>query len=200
MSGNYEVPREEYCVEHEVKKSRFIAWAFLAETREQAMQQLAATKVKYPDARHHCWAYLIGNPVCPTTIAMSDDGEPSGTAGKPILNVLQHKSVGDIMLVVVRYFGGIKLGAGGLVRAYSSAAQNLMVDLPTAIHIALTEYSVQGDFALEQSMRHWLDSRGGHVRGVDYSTSVRVDLAMPEKYGAELRAFLASINAKILAK
>ncbi len=198
MSESYEVPLGEFCVEYEVKKSRFIAWAFPAVTREQALQHLDAMKAKYPDARHHCWAYLIGPPKNPTTVAMSDDGEPSGTAGKPILNVLQHKDVGDIMLVVVRYFGGIKLGAGGLVRAYSTAAQSLMVDLPTRTHVALTEYSVEGDFALEQSLRHWLASREGQVLQVDYASGVLVRLEMPERFEQELLAYLGGVNARFV--
>ena len=121
---SYPVPDTPLEVLFEVKKSKFFAFAACTPDRETAMQYLAAKRAEYPDARHHCWAYLLGNPHSPTSAAMSDDGEPSGTAGKPILNVLQHKGVGDITIIVTRYFGGIKLGAGGLVRAYSSAAQN----------------------------------------------------------------------------
>lgn len=102
----YAVPAERTRAEIEIKKSRFIAYAQQVETREQGMQWLAEIKQQYPDARHHCWAYLIGNPSCASNAGMGDDGEPSGTAGKPILNVLQHKGVMDIMVIVVRYFGG----------------------------------------------------------------------------------------------
>ncbi|MCW8886021.1 MAG: YigZ family protein [Motiliproteus sp.] len=116
MHNPYSVPQQRIEVETEIKKSRFIAWADRAENRDQAMAVLSEARNRYPDARHHCWAYLIGNPAQPKTQAMSDDGEPSGTAGKPILNVLQHNEIGDVMIVVSRYFGGIKLGAGGLVR------------------------------------------------------------------------------------
>jgi len=117
------IPQATAQAEIEIKKSRFIGLAKQINDREQGMLWLAKVKATYPDARHHCWAYLLGNPSCATNAGMGDDGEPSGTAGKPILNVLQHKGVGDIMLIVVRYFGGIKLGAGGLNRTYGQAAQ-----------------------------------------------------------------------------
>lgn len=199
MANNqYEVPNGTHSAEIEVKKSRFIAWAFHAESRDKAMQYLAECKTQYPDARHHCWAYLIGDPRQPITAAMSDDGEPSGTAGKPILNVLQHKNVGDIMLVVVRYFGGIKLGAGGLVRAYSGAAQNVMSELPTKTHVALTEYLVEGNFDLEQSLRHWLESNSGTVVDVEYSSSVVLRVALPSENKNALRDYLINTSGRLL--
>jgi putative IMPACT (imprinted ancient) family translation regulator len=91
---SYPIPAERARAEIEIKKSRFIAYADYVESREQAMQMLAELKATYPDARHHCWAYLLGDPSCASNAGMGDDGEPSGTAGKPILNVLQHKDVG----------------------------------------------------------------------------------------------------------
>ncbi len=169
-----------------MKKSRFIAYASRASNREQALQQLDGLKLKYPDARHHCWAYLLGNPHSPLSAAMSDDGEPSGTAGKPILNVLQHKQVGDIMLVVVRYFGGIKLGAGGLVRAYSSATQQLMAQLQTLEQITYAEGNVQCHFSQEQPLRHWLGLHSGQLTELHYSTVVEGRIALPHDQVTEL--------------
>ena len=176
----FEVPADALEIEYEVKKSRFIARAAKAESREAAMALLEAARKDYPDARHHCWAYLVGNPHSPTTVAMSDDGEPSGTAGKPILNVLQHKSVGDVMLIVIRYFGGIKLGAGGLVRAYSHAAQLAMTELPTGVQIPMLECRVEGSYALEQGLRHWLSGVGGRVLAVDYAEGIDAQVQLPE--------------------
>ncbi|MDM7321872.1 MAG: YigZ family protein [Gammaproteobacteria bacterium] len=111
---------------------------------------------------------------------MGDDGEPSGTAGKPILNVLQHKGVGDVMLVVVRYFGGIKLGAGGLTRAYGQAAQAVMEVLPIEKRESRTTLMVRCDFAQEQGIRHWLVLHGGQVTSMDCGQDVRVPLKRPE--------------------
>lgn len=162
-----------------VKKSRFIAYGFNVSTRDDAMEHLSALRVKYPDARHHCWAYLLGSPHAPRSVAMSDDGEPSGTAGKPILNVLQHKNVGDIMVVVVRYFGGIKLGAGGLVRAYSGATQNLYEQLVTEEQVPQTSLDIQCGFEEEQRIRHYLSQHKGKVCACTYGAVVEISVELP---------------------
>ena len=176
---SYSVPADQACAEIEVKKSRFIAYAKGIESREQGMQWLQALRQQYPDARHHCWAYQLGHPDCATNAGMGDDGEPSGTAGKPILNVLQHKGVGDIMIVVVRYFGGIKLGAGGLTRAYGQAAQAVMEALPTKQQVAMAQVDVTCDFALEQTVRHWVGELNGEITQVDYQQQVAMQLQVP---------------------
>lgn len=106
----YTTPKSFHQHKLDIKKSRFIAWAEKVTNRQEAMAFLERSKQTYPDAGHHCWAYQLGHPQSPISAAMSDDGEPSGTAGKPILNVLQHKNIGDVMVIVIRYFGGIKLG------------------------------------------------------------------------------------------
>ena len=87
------------------------------------MSHVQNLRTRYLDARHHCYGYIIGNPHNTTSAGFDDDGEPNGTAGRPILSVLQHKAIGNCIIIVVRYFGGIKLGAGGLTRAYAAAAQ-----------------------------------------------------------------------------
>ncbi len=165
--AGYAVPVGVGLAEYEIKKSRFHARVALAGSRDQALEVLQAARQAWPDARHHCWAYVIGNPHSPTAVASSDDGEPGGTAGRPILNVLQHKQVGDIMLVVSRYFGGVKLGAGGLVRAYSQAAQA----------------------AMEQPLRHWLQQHDGEVLEVDYSDVILCRVLLPDQYLGELQQF-----------
>jgi uncharacterized YigZ family protein len=196
----YLVPDGQTEVCHEIKKSRFIARIHVATNREQAMQALEQAKRDYPDARHHCWAYQIGPPQSPHLVAMSDDGEPGGTAGKPILNVIQHKDIGDLMLIVIRYFGGIKLGAGGLVRAYSQAAQMAFDALKTREHIELDEFQVMCDFADEQNLRHWLNQHGAEVLNVEYSQSVTLTIAMDEAKLAELDAFLAGLKNAMKVK
>lgn len=195
----YAVPADAVEVEYEIKKSRFIARVAKAADREAAMAVLAKAREDYPDARHHCWAYLIGNPHSPTTVAMSDDGEPSGTAGKPILNVLQHKDVGDLMLVVIRYFGGIKLGAGGLVRAYSHSAQLAMTELSTEDQVPYSHCNLAGDYALEQPLRHWLGQHQGKVESVDYGEQVRFAVSVPDEALESLRAFIEGLGASWLS-
>lgn len=175
----YSVAQAPVEVEIQIKKSRFIARAAFAADREQALQLLAQAKADYPDARHHCWAYLLGAPQAPRSQAFSDDGEPGGTAGKPILNVLQHKHVGDLMLIVIRYFGGIKLGAGGLVRAYSQAAQAAIEQLSCRLLQPQQQLLIWCDFAQEQYLRHWLGSHEGAIIAVDYTTRVTIQTSIP---------------------
>lgn len=187
---SYPVPAEQARAEIEIKKSRFIAYARHIASRETGMAWLEAIKAEYADARHHCWAYLIGNPHCASNAGMGDDGEPSGTAGKPILNVLQHKGVGDVMIIVVRYFGGIKLGAGGLTRAYGQAAQAVMEVLPVEQQVPMCTLQVTCDFAREQSVRHWVSLAQGEVGQVDYAQKVVMQIALPEVALAEFTAAL----------
>ncbi len=194
----YDVPAASIEVELEVKKSRFITRVGFAPDREAAMAILAKARDDYPDARHHCWAYLVGNPHSPRTVAASDDGEPSGTAGKPILNVLQHKQIGDLMVVVIRYFGGIKLGAGGLVRAYSSAAQQGIDALTLREQRFLVEFKVRGDYALEQSLRHWLVSHSGELVSVDYQQHVDFTLNLEPVYEQELEDFVVGQKGQLI--
>lgn len=176
---SYPVPQTIASAEIEIKKSRFIAIANHITHKAHAMQWLADIKAQYPDARHHCWAYQFGNPLCATHAGMGDDGEPSGTAGKPILNVLQHKGVGDIMIIVVRYFGGIKLGAGGLTRAYGQAAQAVMDVLPVHSFISIRRLQLTCDFTHEQRIRHWLAIAQGHIEHIDYQQRIHIILTLP---------------------
>ncbi len=188
----YPTPAHATETEIEVKKSRFIARAAKVTNRQSAIDFVEQAKQDYPDARHHCWAYLLGNPASASGAAANDAGEPSGTAGKPILNVIQHKGVGDVIVVVIRYFGGIKLGAGGLVRAYSSAAEAAMSLLPLQQAVPMQEVRLLLDFAKEQLLRHWAEQHEAQVLKIDYSQQVLMQLSVPESAMAELSAFCAA--------
>lgn len=190
---SYPTPAQFHQAQLEIKKSRFIAWAEYVTDRQQAMAFLDKARNEYPDARHHCWAYQTGNPHSPKNAAMSDDGEPSGTAGKPILNVLQHKGVGDVMVIIIRYFGGIKLGAGGLVRAYSGAAEKVMSELPLKQNIVECEKILMVDFAKEQLVRHWLSQHQGRVVNVKYDHQVQMRIAIIDDNIKALEAFAAGL-------
>lgn len=161
------------------------------------MTMLEDARARYPDAGHHCWAYVLGNPAMPSSAAMSDDGEPSGTAGKPILNVLQHKDVGDVMIIVSRYFGGVKLGAGGLVRAYSGAAQQVMESLEIKTQVALASVIVEADFRHEQYLRHWTGQQNGQITHCDYGQHVSMTLALPYPALPELEALAGSLGLSV---
>jgi uncharacterized YigZ family protein len=131
MSKRYPIPAAETRAEIEVKNSRFIATAVPAFTVEEAREFIARIKAEFSDATHNVPAFLVGfgNSV---TAHCNDDGEPSGTAGRPILAVLQGSGLGDIAVVVTRYYGGTKLGTGGLVRAYSDATKAVLDIMPRA--------------------------------------------------------------------
>lgn len=162
----------------EEKNSEFLTFLHPVTSREEAMAQVDIYRKKYPDAAHVCWAYVIGNTRQPQTQAFSDDGEPSGTAGKPMLHVLTERDVGNSLAVVVRYFGGVKLGAGGLVRAYSgavSAAVNIaqLVDVTPSVQI-----QVAVDFARETKIRHLVALYQGQILQVDYATQVTLEISL----------------------
>lgn len=180
-------------IEYETKKSRFIARLYPVSSKEQAREALKGARAAYPDARHHCWAYII---LSGSSAAMSDDGEPSGTAGKPILNVLQHRAVSEVMVVVIRYFGGIKLGAGGLVRAYTKAAQMSVESVNLVEPIPMVEYRLEFDFAVEQTLRHLLEQVRGNLFDLQYQDRVSCFIRVPE---VESSALIEKLQANSIS-
>jgi uncharacterized YigZ family protein len=159
------------------QNSRFICSAGPAFSVEEAQNFIGAIKQKYPDASHHVPLYLIGHGA--TSIAhCSDDGEPSGTAGRPALAVLKGSGLGDIVVVVTRYFGGTKLGTGGLVKAYSDSVRNLLENLPLARKIATTSLMFVIPYALYEQTQLIIRSHLGKVRdeafGADITLTVRI--------------------------
>ncbi|MFC6204436.1 YigZ family protein [Psychrobacter urativorans] len=164
----------------EIKKSEFITYAYPVTSREQAMFHVEQLREQYADARHHCWAYIIGDPDNTTSAGFDDDGEPSGTAGRPILNVLQHKSIGNIIVIVVRYFGGIKLGAGGLTRAYAGSAQAAVDAMQLCPYVPMTQLQILAQFATEGQCRYIVESLNGTIDSVDYSKEVRLSVTIAE--------------------
>ena len=144
------------------------------------MGLVEAYRQQYPDAAHVCWAYVIGNTRQPQTQAFSDDGEPSGTAGKPMLHVLTEREVGSSLAVVVRYFGGVKLGAGGLVRAYSAAVSHAVNKAELVTLTPKVECEVLVDFAREAKVRHLVSQFQGQLLAVDYAAQVSLRISLEE--------------------
>lgn len=140
------------------KGSKFIATAFTVTSEEEVKQALAEVKKKYYDARHHCYAYMIGPDK--SCFRSSDDGEPSGTAGKPILNQILSKDVTNVCVIVVRYFGGIKLGVSGLINAYKTAAREAL-DNAVIVEKKVNEiYSLEFPYALMNDVMRVLKEEG----------------------------------------
>ena len=115
-----------------------------------------------------------------TLDAFDDDGEPNGTAGRPILNVLQHKSIGNVIIIVVRYFGGIKLGAGGLTRAYAGSAQAAVDEMVLLPYVPMAQVQIIAEFATEAQCRYVVEDLGGHIDDVTYSKQVTLTVTLAE--------------------
>jgi uncharacterized YigZ family protein len=158
--------------EQEVKKSRFLGIAARVSTPEEVEKELDRIRGEFPDATHHCWAYILGNPDAGPKMRFDDAGEPSGTAGRPILNVLARRKIGDALLVVVRYFGGVKLGAGGLVRAYSGTASRTLDEARTVTMTPRGPLLIRVPYPDEQAARHVLARLGIEVMSTDYASEV----------------------------
>jgi uncharacterized YigZ family protein len=138
--------------EIEIRKSRFIAHAIPVADRDAAMAELRRLRDEHPAATHVCWALLAGG-----QSGMSDDGEPSGTAGRPIIEVLRHHDLDGVLGAVIRYYGGVKLGAGGLVRAYTDAIASALQDATLIERIAQVQLQVEVSYADEARVRRWIE-------------------------------------------
>lgn len=178
MIVRYRVPAEEYVFEQEIKGSRFIATLVYAPTAEAARAEIALIAARYPDATHNCWAFVAGfGPQA--AIGASDDGEPGGTAGRPMLQALQGSGVGDIAAVVTRYYGGVKLGSGGLVRAYGGSVQKALNTLPTREEVRRRRGQVTLDYSLYEQARRLLARYDALIEAEDFATGVTLTLALP---------------------
>ncbi|HXV13544.1 MAG TPA: YigZ family protein, partial [Candidatus Krumholzibacteria bacterium] len=156
----YPVPARGVRVEDRIEKSRFIASAARAESAREARAFVDALRAEFPDATHHCFAFVAGPPGSTSAVGSSDDGEPAGTAGRPMLSVLLNSGVGEIVVVVTRYFGGVKLGKGGLVRAYTGAVQHVLRELETMERVTLIEVRVVVSYAQADAVRRALERAG----------------------------------------
>jgi uncharacterized YigZ family protein len=160
--------------ELDIRKSRFIAYAIPVADRDAAMDALRRLREEHPTATHVCWALLAGG-----QSGMSDDGEPSGTAGRPILEVLRHHDLDGVLAAVVRYYGGVKLGAGGLVRAYTDAIATALQDAPRVERIALASLSVEIGYPDEARVRRWIEQENHTLDGSAYGMNVLLTIGMP---------------------
>lgn len=159
------------------KKSRFIADVFPVTTEEEALSVLEKVKKQYWDARHHCWAYVIGREQVQERC--SDDGEPSGTAGKPILEVIRGQELHDVLIVVTRYFGGTLLGTGGLVRAYTLAAQEGLALSNIITRIDGVKLQIETDYTGLGKIQYLLGQRGIPVFESEYTEKVQLTVLIP---------------------
>ncbi|WP_252106862.1 MULTISPECIES: YigZ family protein [unclassified Halomonas] len=172
-----------------IEKSQFIAWLCHAPTPEAFEALLKAARTAHPGASHHCSAFIAGPPGEQTHIGFSDDGEPGGTAGRPMYQALLGSGLGEIGCVVTRYFGGTKLGTGGLARAYAQSVNKALETLPTREIVERTSYRVKVDFAQEAQARAYFDEQSAPIVSADYDgQGVTLTIAWPTDEPADFTA------------
>jgi uncharacterized YigZ family protein len=194
MGEVYSVPAEEVRRELVVLNSRFIAVLAPAFSVEQARSFLARVRNEFPDATHHVSAWLIGGGTA-VIEHCSDDGEPPGTAGRPALAVLRGSDLGDVAVVVTRYFGGTKLGTGGLVRAYTEAVQQVVAAVPRACRLPVYEVMLALPYSFLEQVRRLAGMHQGEILSEDFGADVTMSLYFPVRSFADFQAALSEISA-----
>ncbi len=191
MSGaRYLVPGARHRAEQTIDRSRFICTVERVSSAADAQDFLREMNAEFADATHNCWAYLIGAPGSTDRIGMSDAGEPHGTAGRPMLTVLQHSGVGDIAAIVTRYYGGTNLGTGGLVKAYGGAVQLALATMPRVERIDYTELTVAVGYESISAVQQLLPRFGSSSLSEEYGERATFRLRVPVANVEAVRAAL----------
>jgi uncharacterized YigZ family protein len=194
-ASRYPIPADTLRTEQTILRSRFITTIGRASTVEDARAFIGAVAEEYADASHNCWAYVVGPPADSSRAGMSDAGEPHGTAGRPMLDVLLGSGVGDIVAVVTRYFGGTKLGKGGLSRAYSSGVKLALENLSLAEFIRTAAFEVRLRYADVEPIKALLPELEASITEESYGTDVALTVRLPEEHAAEFRRAVAGITS-----
>lgn len=179
MSSPYQIAAKELVEELVVNRSRFICYLFPCTKPADAKAYIKNLQTLHPQASHHCYAFVLGRPSDSQKYGFSDDGEPSGTAGKPMLLALQGSEIGELCAVVVRYFGGTKLGTGGLQRAYGGSVRQALTLLETKIKIPMVNKRLACQYTQVNDVQHLLESVGGSTVEQEYAEQVNYVVALP---------------------
>ncbi len=198
MIQPYPIPAESVVFSEEIKKSRFITLLAHTDGVAAAKAFIQQVRLEYSGAGHHCWAFVAGPPDDSQQLGFSDDGEPSGTAGKPILAQLTGSGIGEIAAVVVRYYGGIKLGTGGLVRAYGGGVQQALKQLSVRDKVPQTEYTLQCDYGQIALVEAVLQQVEGHIVDGDYGATVRLRISFPATAAQQVAQRLRDVSRGML--
>ena len=190
MTGGYRVPFQAAESEFIEKRSRFIGHLWPISTEEEAQEHIREMKKKYHDARHNCWCYLLGKDL----LRYSDDGEPQGTAGQPMLNVFQREGVTDVVCVVTRYFGGILLGAGGLTRAYSKGARDTLAAAGVATVRQWAQVGFSCPYPLLERVKLELAAADGQAERMEYGAAVEITASLPAERVDALQQRLTELS------
>jgi uncharacterized YigZ family protein len=195
LTRGYPVPAAEHRAEEVIRRSRFRTALAPAKTPEEAHAFIARVRERAPEATHHCWAFVAGPPGDTARAGMSDDGEPSGTAGRPMLTALLHSGVGEIVAVCTRWYGGTKLGTGGLQRAYASGVRTALEGLATRTRIARRRIDLVFAYPHVDAVRRLLDDAEAHLVDESYDTAVRYRVSVPEIDLERLVAALSDLTS-----
>jgi uncharacterized YigZ family protein len=193
MAEPYPIPVGPLRVEYQVVNSRFIAQISRADDAAAARAFIKSIRDSMPEASHHVYAYKIGYGKN-TLEGMSDDGEPSGTAGPPALAVIRGAALGDVVLVITRYFGGTKLGTGGLVAAYTQGAQLALGALKTELKIARYAVGVSIAYPLYERLKQLCERYEAIMQGEDFGAEVTCYLALPQSHWAAFQADITELS------
>jgi len=194
MTDRYPIPASPAEIEIVIRRSRFIANAAHTPTVDEARAFIAEISRKYPDASHHVYAFAVGFGSS-VVHGMSDAGEPSGTAGKPTLAVVRGCGMGDVTVVTTRYFGGTKLGTGGLVKAYTEAAQLVLAEIPRTEKIEWRAVNLEVPYHVYESVRRLVDQHQGQVHSEDFGVNVSLGLSFPASTVADFGAALSELTS-----
>lgn len=189
--GRYLIPAATHQVEEEIKRSRFITTLGHTPTAEAAREFIAQVAATHPAANHNCWAYVAGPPGSTAQIGMSDDGEPHGTAGRPMLTVLLHSGIGEISAVVTRYFGGTLLGKGGLVKAYGGGVQLALATLPVIELVPKATLDILLDYTAITLFKRLLPDHEAEILHEEYAVDAAYRIQLPQ---TNAQAFTAAVT------
>ena len=179
------------------KKSRFVSDIFPVQTEEDVKASLELVRKKYHDARHHCWCYRLKS----GAVRYSDDGEPQGTAGQPMLAVFEREKIFDVLCVVTRYFGGILLGAGGLTRAYARGAKDALTAAGIAVMRVWDSVEISSPYALLEQIKLRLAAQGAVIEDIQYGADITIRALLPQSATTPVRDALRELSAgKVIPK
>jgi len=199
--NRYPIPAQTIRIENTVVNSRFIATIGRADTVEQAREFIQTVRHEMPDATHHVYAYKIGYGSS-IIEGMSDDGEPSGTSGPPVLAVLRGADLGDVVIVVTRYFGGTKLGTGGLVRAYGGAARDAVAALPVEMKIPKHYIGLAVHYSLYERIKLLMTEYQAEVESETFEADVTIYAHIPvdtfNPFSVAVKELTAGQNAPVI--
>ena len=179
LDSPYLIPAGTHRVQETIRRSRFITTVSHAPKSDIAHEFVLRTRAEFSDATHHCWAFVCGPAGATTSVGLSDDGEPHGTAGRPMLTVLLHSGIGEVVAVCTRYYGGVKLGTGGLSRAYASGVKLALESMATTPKVDRTLAVVTVAYESVDAVQRLMKEMHASVSKEDYGSSVRLECGVP---------------------